>query len=121
VSVGFAGVKGVEFEAFPHPVDQLPDGFKNIWVADVARIWKDPSWLVRLPDARMSKDPVVSDPAHQLPENFAVADLSAIEIGSGFNWGKADPRAEFRCARAELVFGVEEKLHGLLSRVFFGH
>jgi len=83
----------------------------------VLRIWKDDPWLISVHDARTSQDPVVSNFAEQLPENFRLADLRSREVGSGFSWGLAGPNTEVRRDGAELLFGVEQKVPSFLKRV----
>jgi len=82
------------------------------------RIWKDDPWLVSVQDARLAPDGTVSKFAEQLPENFRVADLRSMKVGSGFSGGKAGANADIRRNGPELVFGVEQKAAGLLSRIF---
>ena len=86
--------------------------------AATTRIWKDDPWLVSLRDARLVQDSAVSQFAEQLPENFRVADLRSMKVGSGFSWGKAGPNADIRRNGTDLVFGVEQKAPGLLRRLF---
>lgn len=86
--------------------------------AATTRIWKDDPWLVPVRDARLAPDALVSKFAEQLPENFFIADLRLKEIGSGFSWGKAGADAGLRRDGAELLFGVEQKRPGFLSRIF---
>jgi hypothetical protein len=86
--------------------------------AATTRIWKDDPWLVSLQDARQNQDSAVSEFAEQLPENFRVADLRSMQIGSGFSWGKAGPNAGIRRNGTELIFGIEQKAPGLLNRIF---
>lgn len=81
------------------------------------RIWKDDPWLISVRDARNVQDPVVSNFAEQLPENFRLADLRPREVGSGFSWGLAGPNAEVRRDEADLLFGVEQKTPSFLKRV----
>jgi hypothetical protein len=81
------------------------------------RIWKADPWLISARDARTVQDPVVSNFAGQLPENFRLADLRSREVGSGFSWGLAGPNAEVRRDGAELLFGVEQKAPSFLKRV----
>jgi cell wall assembly regulator SMI1 len=81
------------------------------------RIWKEDPWLISVRDARTVQDPVVSNFAKQLPENFGLADLRSREIGSGFSWGLAGPNTEVRRDGAELLFGVEQKAPSFLKRV----
>jgi cell wall assembly regulator SMI1 len=82
-----------------------------------ARVWKDDPWLISVPDARAAKDPLVSNFAEQLPENFRLADLRSKEVGSGFSWGLAGPNTELRRDGTELLFGVEQKAPSFLKRV----
>lgn len=86
--------------------------------AATTRIWKDDPWLVSVHDARLMPDAVVSKFAEPLPENFCVADLRSMKVGSGFSWGKAGPNAAIRRNGAELVFGVEQKAPGFMRRIF---
>jgi cell wall assembly regulator SMI1 len=90
------------------------------YVTNVAirRIWKDDPWLVSVQDARLVQDGAVSKFAEQLPDNFGVADLRSRKAGSGFSWGKAGPRADLRRNGPELIFGIEQKPPGFLSRMF---
>ena len=69
-------------------------------------------------EARQAQDGAVAKFSEQLPENFGVADLRSKKVGSGFSWGKAGPRADIRRNGAELIFGVELKAPGFLSRIF---
>ena len=85
--------------------------------AATTRIWKDDPWLVSVQDARVGHDAVVSKFAEQLPDNYHVADLRSREVGSGFSWGKAGPRADIRRNDTELVFGVEQTAPGFLARM----
>jgi hypothetical protein len=85
--------------------------------AATTRIWKHDPWLVSVQDARVSQDGVVSKFAEQLPDNYLVADLRPMEVGSGFSWGKAGPRADTRRNGAELIFGVEQKAPGFFARM----
>lgn len=80
-------------------------------------IWKRDPWLISAPDARTSRDPLVSNFAAQLPEAFYVADLRSREVGSGFSWGTAGPNANVRRAGVDLLFAVEGKSPGLLKRM----
>lgn len=84
----------------------------------VRLIWKSDPWLVSVQDARLSQDGVLSKFAEHLPENFRVADLRPMKVGSGFSWGKGGANADLRRNGSELVFGVEQKAPGFLSRVF---
>jgi len=86
--------------------------------AALTRIWNEDPWLVSVRDARLAQDSVVSKFAEQLPETFGVADLRSRKVGSGFSWGKAGPGADLRRYGAQLIFGVEQKAPGLLSRMF---
>jgi len=86
--------------------------------AATTRIWRDDPWLVSVQDARLAQDSAVSRFAAQLPENFCVADLRSVKVGSGFSWGKAGANADMRRNGSELVFGVEQKTPGFLSRIF---
>ena len=84
----------------------------------VRLIWKDDPWLVSVQDARLDQDGVVSKFAEQLPDNFRVVDLRSMKVGSGFSWEKTGPDADIRRNGTELVFGVEQKAPGFLSRIF---
>jgi hypothetical protein len=81
------------------------------------RIWKTDPWLISVQDARQARDDVVSSFAEQLPENFRVADLRSLTVGSGFSWGKAGPATDIRRNGSALIFGVEQKAPGLLHRI----
>lgn len=94
--------------------ENTPDYVRN---AATTRIWRDDPWLVSVQDARAAQDAAVSKFAEQLPDNYRVADLRSRKVGSGFSWGKAGPRADIRRNGAELVFGVEQKTPGFLSRL----
>jgi len=74
------------------------------------RIWKDDPWLISLHDAQNLPDPLVSKFAKQLPENFRIADLRSREFGSGFGWGRADPKTDIRRNGYDLLFGVRQAL-----------
>jgi hypothetical protein len=87
----------------------------------VSLIWHKDPWLISVQDARLVQDGAVSRFAGQLPDNFRVADLRSLKVGSGFSWGKAGPDAEIRRNGAELVFGVEQRSPGLLGRIFSRH
>jgi cell wall assembly regulator SMI1 len=93
------------------------NGLNHVRKVSAMRIWKDDPWLISVRDARNVQDPVVSNFAEQLPENFRLADLRPKEVGSGFSWGLAGPNAEVRRDRADLLFGVEQKAPSFLKRV----
>lgn len=102
-----------------NPQEGTPkDAIRYVHEEAVRLIWKADPWVVSVQDARLTPDPVVSKFAEQLPENFRVADLRAKKIGSGFSWGKAGPSAGLRRDGAELLFAVEQKGAGFLSRIF---
>ena len=77
--------------------------------AATSRIWSDDPYLLDLGASRISSDPVLAEFSKHLPEMFRVADLRALEIGSGFAWGRAGANAEIRRCGPELLFGVEAK------------
>ena len=54
-----------------------------------SRIWRDDPYLLDLGASRVASDPALAEFSKQLPETFHVADLRALEIGSGFAWGRA--------------------------------
>jgi hypothetical protein len=81
-------------------------------------IWEHDPWLVPVQDAQKAQDAVISKFAEQLPDNFRIADLRSAEIGSGFSWGKAGPTAGIRRNGTDLIFAVEQKSPGFLSRMF---
>ena len=81
------------------------------------RIWGSDPWVVPVKQARALHDPVLSNFAKELPDNFRVADLRSKEIGSGFKWATAGPDTVIRRKDQELIFGIQEKPLGLVSRV----
>lgn len=83
------------------------------------RIWRDDPYLLDLGASRASSDSALAEFAKQLPETFRLADLRALEIGSGFAWGRGGPNSAIKRYGSELVFGVETKkpfLSRLLNR-----
>jgi cell wall assembly regulator SMI1 len=75
--------------------------------AATSRIWSDDPYLLDLGASRISSDPVLAEFSKHLPETFRVADLRALEIGSGFAWGRNGPNTAIKRYGSELLFGVE--------------
>ncbi len=71
-------------------------------------IWKSDPGLLPRAAALNSGDEAISAFARALPEDFAVSDLRARAIGSGFSWGRAKPETIRRHA-SELIFGVQAR------------
>jgi hypothetical protein len=83
------------------------------------RIWNDDPYLLDLRASRLSADSALAAFSKQLPPTFRVADLRALEIGSGFAWGRGGPNSAIKRYSSELLFGVEAKksfLNSLLKR-----
>jgi hypothetical protein len=85
--------------------------------AATSRIWRDDPYLLDLGVSRTVSDPALAEFSKQLPETFHVADLRALEIGSGFAWGRAGAKSGIRRYGSELLFGVEAAKKSLISRL----
>ena len=72
-----------------------------------SRIWSDDPYLLDLGASGIASDPALAEFSNQLPETFRVVDLRALEIGSGFAWGRAGANSGIRRYGSELLFGVE--------------
>jgi cell wall assembly regulator SMI1 len=81
-----------------------------------SRIWSADPYILDLGASRVSSDPALAEFSKQLPETFRLADLRALEIGSGFAWGRNGPNAAIKRYGSELIFGVEAK-RSFLSRL----
>jgi cell wall assembly regulator SMI1 len=73
------------------------------------RIWSDDPYLLDLGPSRASSDSALAEFSKQLPQTFRVADLRALQIGSGFAWGRGGPNSAIKRYGSELLFGVETK------------
>ena len=73
------------------------------------RIWNDDPYLLDLGASRASSDFALAEFSKQLPQTFRVADLRALEIGSGFAWGRGGPNSAIKRYGSELLFGIEAK------------
>jgi hypothetical protein len=82
-----------------------------------SRIWSDDPYLLDLGASRVASDPSLAEFSKQLPETFHVADLRALEIGSGFAWGRAGANSGIRRYGSELLFGVEAAKKSVFSRL----
>jgi SMI1 / KNR4 family (SUKH-1) len=85
--------------------------------AATSRIWSDDPYLLDLGASRVASDPSLAEFSKQLPETFHVADLRALEIGSGFAWGRAGANSGIRRYGSELLFGVEAAKKSVFSRL----
>jgi cell wall assembly regulator SMI1 len=85
--------------------------------AATSRIWRDDPYLLDLGVSRTASDPTLAEFSKKLPETFHVADLRALEIGSGFAWGRAGAKSGIRRYGSELLFGVEAAKKSLISRL----
>jgi len=94
------------------------EALKYVQKEAVTKIWMDDPWLTSVDEARRAQDHAVSKFAGQLPDNFRIADLRSTKVGSGFSWGKAGPDADIRRYGSELIFGVEQRAPGFLTRMF---
>jgi len=82
------------------------------------RIWSDDPYLLSRESCQRESDPVLENFCRDLPETFHVADLRALEIGSGFSWGRSGPDTRIERCGSEFLFGVEiEVKKSFLSRL----
>lgn len=84
----------------------------------VFRIWREKPGLLTKDQALQSEDPELAAFAAQLDERFEICDLRGADVGQGFAWGRAGPRAEVRRHGAALIFAVQAGAKkGLLARL----
>jgi cell wall assembly regulator SMI1 len=84
-------------------------GFYDTCKEYVNKIWKDEPWLMPIQEARSSGDPVLSNFATDIADNFYLCDLRKREVGSGFGWGLAGSNTTIKRAGTELIFAIETR------------
>jgi hypothetical protein len=84
----------------------------------IAQVWNDKPYTMTRAQALMSPDTAVRTFALQLDDRFVIVDLRSGEEGSGFVWGGSGPNTQIHRAGEDLVFAIEQKKGGVMSRLF---
>jgi hypothetical protein len=102
--------------SFIEQVFDTPDA-ERLKNEHVSRIWKE-NLVIPRARALASQDFAIRSFAQQFDDRFVIADLHEGERGQGFAWGIAGPNTEIHRAGDDLLFAIEQKKRGVLTRFF---
>ncbi|NJL29609.1 MAG: SMI1/KNR4 family protein [Thermoanaerobaculia bacterium] len=89
-------------------------------------VWKTGSVGIPIQDAKIFADEELRFFANELPDDWAIIDLRARRVGSGFAWGRGGPTTPLARMGSELIFAVGPSrkptfFRRLLTRIAPGH